>query len=66
VPRRDFMERALARWKALGLPELHLNAPWHGYPLSQWSEENRQEAEFAVTGRYFETGDKLSRRREQP
>src|SRR5215510_7068590 len=66
LPRRDFMEKALERWKALGLPELNLKAPWHGYPLTEWTEENQQEAEFAVTGRYFETGDKLMKRREEP
>jgi 4-hydroxy-3-polyprenylbenzoate decarboxylase len=66
LPRRDFMEKALARWKSLGLPELNLKSPWHGYPLSQWTEENQAEADFAVTGRYFETGAKLSRRRTEP
>ena len=66
LPRQDFMEKALERWKSLGLPELNLKAPWHGYPLSQWTDENQQEAEFAVTGRYFETGVKLSKRREEP
>jgi UbiD family decarboxylase len=66
LPRRDFMEKALERWKALQLPELNLKSPWHGYPLSQWTDENQQEAEFAVTGRYFETGAKLSKRREEP
>ena len=63
LPRRDFMENALARWQALSLPALELKAPWHGYPLSLWTEENAQEAEAAVTGRYFETGDKLATRR---
>jgi 4-hydroxy-3-polyprenylbenzoate decarboxylase len=66
LPRRDFMEKALTRWKALSLPELNLKAPWHGYPLTEWTDENKQEAEFAVTGRYFETGAKLAKRREEP
>jgi len=63
LPRRDFMEAAAARWKALGLPPLDLKTPWHGYPLSAWTEENAREAELAVTGRYFETGEKLATRR---
>jgi UbiD family decarboxylase len=63
LPRRDFMEKAKARWEALSLPPLELKEPWHGYPLSQWSDENAEEAENAVTGRYFETGEKLSTRR---
>jgi hypothetical protein len=41
-----------------------LEDPWHGYPLTQWTEENAEEAELAVTGRYFETGEKLAGRRE--
>jgi UbiD family decarboxylase len=63
LPRRDLMEAALARWKALSLPPLDLKTPWHGYPLTAWTEENAQEAELAVTGRYFETGAKLAKRR---
>ena len=54
----------LNRWDELGLPELDLQAPWHGYPLTQWTEENAEEAELAVTGRYYETGEKLAGRRE--
>jgi 4-hydroxy-3-polyprenylbenzoate decarboxylase len=65
LPRRDFMEAARTRWAALGLPALELKTPWHGYPLSAWTEENAEEAELAVTGRYFETGDKLMGRREK-
>ncbi len=64
LPRQDFMEAAKARWEALGLPALDLGAPWYGYPLSAWTEENADEAERAVTGRYFETGEKLAGRRQ--
>ncbi len=63
LPRRDFMEAARARWDALDLPALDLKTPWYGYPLTAWSEENAAEAELAVTGRYFETGEKLVERR---
>jgi UbiD family decarboxylase len=66
LPRRDFMEKALQRWQALGLPALDLKSPWHGYPLSLWTEENKTEAELAVTGRSFETGAKLAKRRAPP
>jgi 4-hydroxy-3-polyprenylbenzoate decarboxylase len=66
LPRRDFMEKALARWEALSLPSLDLKTPWHGYPLSAWTEENAEEAEHAVTGRYFDTGAKLAKRRGPP
>ena len=63
LPRQDFMEKARDRWAALGLPALNLSDPWHGYPLTDWTEENTDEAEKAVTGRYFETGKKLAGRR---
>ncbi len=66
LPRQNFMERALERWKALALPPLDLKAPWHGYPLSAWTAENAEEAEAAITGRYFETGAKLAKRRAPP
>jgi UbiD family decarboxylase len=66
LPRRDFMDKALARWNALGLPALDLKSPWAGYPLSQWTDENKEEADLAVTGRAFETGAKLSLRRAPP
>ena len=59
LPRQDFMESAMERWEKLGLPELELQNPWFGYPLTQWTSENSEEAEFAITGRYFETGEKL-------
>lgn len=63
LPRRDFMQAALERWNALSLPSLDLKAPWHGYPLSQWTGENVAEAELAAQGRYAETGVKLAQQR---
>ena len=64
LPRQDFMEKARERWAELSLPALNLSDPWHGYPLSDWTGENADEAEKAVTGRYLETGEKLVQRRE--
>ncbi len=63
LPRETFMRAAREKWAALGLPPLQLQTPWHGYPLSAWTEENAEEADLAVSGRYFETGRKLSERR---
>jgi UbiD family decarboxylase len=63
LPREDFMEAAKERWARMGLPDLDLKAPWHGYPLSAWTDENAEEALLAITGRYFETGEKLMGRR---
>ncbi len=45
------MEKACERWAELGLPALNLSDPWYGYPLSDWTEENADEAEKAVNGR---------------
>ena len=64
LPERGLMEAAKARWDALGLPALDLKEPWYGYPLSGWTAENEAEAVLALTGRYFETGEKLATRRE--
>ncbi|MBU2602266.1 MAG: UbiD family decarboxylase [Actinobacteria bacterium] len=64
LPRRPFMEKAIERWKAEGLPELSLRNPWHGYELGYWTDEARREAEAATEGRYLETGDRLLSSRE--
>ena len=64
LPAKDLMEAARVRWEALSLPTLTLQAPWHGYPLSAWTAENETEAQLALTGRYFETGEKLATRRQ--
>ncbi len=64
LPRRPFMEKAIERWKAEGLPELSLRNPWHGYELGYWTEEARREAEAATEGRYLETGERLLSSRE--
>ena len=66
LPRRDFMEKALARWQALSLPPLDLKVPWHGYPLSAWTAENAEEAQLAsslrlVVARVFQcSNDELA------
>ena len=57
------MDAAVSRWESLSLPQLDLKPPWYGYALTAWTEENAEEAERAVTGRYFETGEKLAKRR---
>lgn len=61
LPSEAIMDGALERWQALGLPELSLSDPWHGYELGDWTEENREEAELALQGRYLETGARLTR-----
>ncbi len=58
LPRQEFMERALTLWQQAELPELKLKTPWYGYELGRWSDEERLEADLAVQGRYYETGEK--------
>jgi 3-polyprenyl-4-hydroxybenzoate decarboxylase len=62
LPAEEYMADALARWKRLGLPELDLKEPVHGYELGDWTDENRAEAALATLGRYLETGAKLHER----
>src|SRR6266567_4067112 len=58
LPKREFMERAIEIWQGLQLPPLKLKSPWWGYSLGYWTEEEEEEADLAVEGRHFETGEK--------
>jgi 4-hydroxy-3-polyprenylbenzoate decarboxylase len=63
LPKREYMENARKIWEELELPKLRPQAPWFGYSLGQWSDELDQEAQLAVEGRHFETGEKLKKLR---
>lgn len=65
LPKKAYMEHAQELWEELGLPKLKPEMPWYGYSLGQWDEELDAEAELAVQGRYYETGEKLKERREK-
>lgn len=65
LPRQEYMEAALERWKRLGLPELRLNKPWYGYELDGWTDQDQEESHLALMGRYFETGKKTLTQRER-
>lgn len=62
LPSDEHMRRAQELWSELGLPELTLREPVHGYELGGWTDENRDEARLAALGRYLETGRKLAER----
>jgi 4-hydroxy-3-polyprenylbenzoate decarboxylase len=64
LPRKEFMDKALVRWEAEGLPPLSLKKPWFGYELGYWTDEARQDAVAAVEGRYLETGARMEDLRE--
>ncbi|MDP2646332.1 MAG: hypothetical protein Q8P24_15445, partial [Desulfobacterales bacterium] len=63
LPRKDFMERARQIWEKTGLPPLKPKAPWHGYSLGYWTEENQAEAELALKREHYQTGEKLAKLR---
>ncbi len=56
LPKREFMECALAIWKELRLPEVRLQQPWHGYSLGDWSEALDSIAANAVAGEWEKNG----------
>ena len=57
------MERARKIWEEEGLPPLSLKTPWHGYSLGFWTKENEEEAELALKGEYYQTGERLAKQR---
>ncbi|HEX2385725.1 MAG TPA: UbiD family decarboxylase [Candidatus Binatia bacterium] len=64
LPSQEYMERAREIWEnELKLPPLRPQSPWYGYSLGQWDEESAGEAAAALRGEYYQTGDKLAKRR---
>jgi hypothetical protein len=49
-------------WSELQLPKLNLRDPWYGRTLGQWTAEE-EEAELALKGRHYETGEKQRKAR---
>ncbi|MBI4523390.1 MAG: UbiD family decarboxylase [Deltaproteobacteria bacterium] len=66
LPRKEFMERAKAVWEELALPDLKPRMPWYGYSLGAWTKEDEEEAELALRGEHFVTGEKAKSRRVKP
>jgi len=56
LPRQEFMERAREIWEEIGLPRLNPRAPWFGYELGYWSDEEREEAALALEGKHYQVG----------
>jgi hypothetical protein len=63
LPKQEYMEHARELWEELDLPPLRPQMPWFGYSLGQWDEELEEEAELAVQGEHYQTGEKLATRR---
>jgi len=65
LPKKEFMERSKQIWEELELPPLKPRMPWYGYSLGAWTEEDDEEAELAVKGDYFKTGEKQTTHRKK-
>jgi 4-hydroxy-3-polyprenylbenzoate decarboxylase len=64
LPKREFMERALAIWQELDLPPITPQPPWHGYSLGDWDAQYDIYAARAVAGEWEESGlETIERRR---
>jgi UbiD family decarboxylase len=63
LPKQEYMERAANIWNELKLPPLKPQHPWFGYSLGDWDEGKEYEAQLAVQGRHYETGEKLKQER---
>ena len=57
------MERSRQIWEEEGLPKLTPKVPWYGYPLGYWTKEHEEEAELALKGEHYKTGEKLAKKR---
>jgi 4-hydroxy-3-polyprenylbenzoate decarboxylase len=66
LPKQEFMERARKIWEEEGLPALSPKVPWYGYSLGHWSEEYEEEANLALNGEHYRTGEKFAKRRIKP
>jgi 4-hydroxy-3-polyprenylbenzoate decarboxylase len=63
LPKKEFMERARKIWEEEGLPVITPKTPWFGYNLGYWTEELAEEAELALKGEHYVTGEKLAKNR---
>lgn len=65
LPKKEYMERAKQIWEETQLPRLKPKAPWYGQSLGQWTKENEEEADLAVKGEYYKTGEKYAKERKK-
>ncbi|HEX9879887.1 MAG TPA: UbiD family decarboxylase [Candidatus Binatia bacterium] len=63
LPKKEYMDRARILWQELGLPELDLQEPWHGYFMGLWPNELDEEARQAAAGEVEKIGEKLKKTR---
>lgn len=63
LPKKEFMEKALQVWRLANLPSLQLKEPWYGYDLGVWNEEYERQAQLVLSGKHFELGKELEKKR---
>jgi 4-hydroxy-3-polyprenylbenzoate decarboxylase len=63
LPTKEHMVHARAIWEELGLPPLTPRVPWYGYELGDWSDRDREEAQRALKGEHYVTGEHLAAER---
>ncbi len=56
LPGKEYMERAKDIWDELGLPNLNIQMPWHGYSLGAWHQIWDEAGKRAAAGDYLENG----------
>ena len=66
LPAKEHMENARVIWEELQLPKLSPRTPWHGYELGDWSERDREEADWAVKGEHGRVGLRAKGERRAP
>lgn len=66
LPKKEFMERAQSIWQGLGLPSLKLKNPWFGINLGSWSEADEADAQRALRGQHYLTGQIRESQRVRP
>ena len=59
------MRNALKIWEEEGLPSIVPKVPWYGYSLGYWTAEDQEEAELALKGEHYKTGEKFARVRKK-
>ena len=65
LPSKKFMEKAREIWEEEGLPPLTPKIPWYGTSLGYWTAEGEEEAELALEGEHYKTGEKIVRERKK-
>lgn len=63
LPKKEYMEQAIGIWEKTDLPKLNLRAPWYGYHLGHWREEDEDNARLIVSGDYLKLWEKLRQKR---